>query len=99
MSQTQTVVLKGSLVRLLRTRQHLTQRELAAAVGKYQPDISALEHGRYGKVYPQTLQALAQALGVAMEDLVGEERAAVVAPEAPDRRGRWPGGWGDAAGA
>lgn len=67
------VRLNGAMVRRLRQRLHLTQKELAAVVWKYQPDISALECGRYVHVYPATLAALAQALGVAMEDLVGEE--------------------------
>lgn len=73
MRHTDTVRLNGAVVRLLRQRLHLTQRELGLAVGKYQPDISALEHGRYGAVHTPTLARLALALGVAMEDLVREE--------------------------
>ena len=67
------VRLNGSVVRLLRHRLHLTQQELATMLGGYQPYVSDLERGVYVHVYPATLAALAQALGVAMEDLIMEE--------------------------
>lgn len=73
MSHAGMVKLNGSVVRRLRHRLHLTQHELAVAVGRYQPDISDMERGRMPHVYPQTLAALAQVLGVTMEDLVWEE--------------------------
>lgn len=73
MSRELPVRLNGGEVRRLRHAQHLTQKMLAVAVGRYQPDISDMELGRMPHVYPATLAALAQALGVTMEDLVREE--------------------------
>lgn len=67
------VRLNGAEVRRLWHAQHLTQHALAVAVGRYQPDISDMELGRLAHVQPATLARLSDVLGVAMEDLVGEE--------------------------
>jgi transcriptional regulator with XRE-family HTH domain len=74
-------VLDGSLVRRLRHRLQLTQRELGASMDWAQQYVSALECGKRLYVYPQTLAKLAQVLGVAMEELVREERQAPHRPE------------------
>lgn len=74
MSRDLTVRLNGAVLRLLRRRLHLTQQDLAEILGVYQPYISDLERGIVVHVYPATLDALAEALGVTMEELVGEQR-------------------------
>jgi transcriptional regulator with XRE-family HTH domain len=68
-----TPIVNGLVVRTLRLRQHLTQRDLGVLCGSYQQHISDIERGIKVHVYPATLARLSAALGVAMEDLVGEE--------------------------
>ena len=65
---------RGIPLRGLRpVRQHLglTQRQLAARAGTGQQTICKLETLRRG-AYPQTLQKLAEALGVSPADLVSD---------------------------
>ena len=61
-------------LRRLRKVHRLTQQELAAAIGAYQPDISALECGRFTEVKTERLALLAAALGVKAEDLIEKRR-------------------------
>ncbi|HET6316806.1 MAG TPA: helix-turn-helix domain-containing protein, partial [Chloroflexota bacterium] len=75
----------GSLLRTLRLRARLTQELLAERAGVSVATIAALEEGLRRRPYPNTVAALAEALG-----LSAEERAALQAvvplrgqPEAP----------------
>ena len=65
-------------LRPLRIQQRLTLRALAAKAGVTQATISRLELLREA-AYPVTAQAIADALGVPVSDLLGEEEQA---PEA-----------------
>ena len=59
-------------LRPLRIQQRLTLRELAAKAGVTQATISRLEL-LHEAAYPVTAQAIADALGVPVSDLLGEE--------------------------
>ena len=52
----------GSALRLARIRRHMTQKQLSAASGIAQGDISRLEHGQACPTI-RTIARLAQALG------------------------------------
>lgn len=60
----------GVNVRHHRERAHLTQLELATAIGMGQTTISQMETGRQFATW-STLRALADVLGVGLGDLVG----------------------------
>lgn len=67
-------MLNRHYLRHVRKAQHMTQQELAEAIGAYQPDISALECGRFTEVKTARLALLAAALGVKAEDLIDTRR-------------------------
>ena len=56
-------------LREVRERKFLSQQELADLTGLSKPNISRLENG-HQKPYPKTVRRLAEALGVAPEELV-----------------------------
>lgn len=51
---------------------HFTQKKLAFLVGVSQPYLHDLESGRRG-AKQETLQRIAEALGVAVTELIGKE--------------------------
>lgn len=66
-------MLNRRMLRRLRRRRRLTQRDVGTALGLDQPYLSHLECGRRG-CSVATLAALAQTLGVPMERLVQQRR-------------------------
>lgn len=66
---------KGALLyglRRARIEGGLTTRELAGVSGVSHSTINFLENGRRG-ARPETIHSLARALGIAKEELIGEE--------------------------
>src|SRR5689334_14298645 len=72
----------GDLLRQLREQAGLTQSDLAERAGLTPNAISALERGERRQPYPHTVNALADALGLAPE-----QRAALLAARASARGG------------
>lgn len=65
----------GDRVRAARDRKLWTQRELSEATGVTEATISRIENGKYSRrPYRETLETLAQALGVTVPWLVFGER-------------------------
>lgn len=62
----------GATVRTLRELKGMSQGELARRADCYQPDISALEHGRYEPTI-SFLRRIAGALGVSLPVLLAEQ--------------------------
>lgn len=65
----------GSRIALQRKEQSITQVQLAETLGISQPTMNAYESG-YRRMPVSTLPVLARALGVSLEDLLGETNAA-----------------------
>jgi transcriptional regulator with XRE-family HTH domain len=61
----------GERIALLRRRQHLTQRQLASAIGVAQTEIVRLETGLVKDPHASRIIALAQALRVSSDWLLG----------------------------
>lgn len=59
-----------SNIRRIRVERRMTQKDLAAASGVSQPFIVDLERGARG-AKPETLERIAAALGVTVDDLIG----------------------------
>ena len=57
----------GRVIREARESAGLTQEQLAKAIGKSQPTISALERGEISRLSVETLTAILQACGVPSE--------------------------------
>ncbi len=68
--QSSSAVLKkfGDRVRELRTSKHWSQSQLSEKTKSYPSHVNAIEHGRQN-VTLQTVEELAQALGVSLRDL------------------------------
>ena len=66
----------GGRIALRRKDSHLTQVQLAAALGVSQPTMNAYELGQR-RVTVSALPVLAKALGVGLEELLGESQAAI----------------------
>jgi transcriptional regulator with XRE-family HTH domain len=64
-------VLHGKRIKALRAKRGLTQRALADAIKRDQGYIYRLEHDHYKDVSVRTLEALANALGVSTDYLLG----------------------------
>lgn len=62
----------GSRIKALRNAKHLSQADLAAAVGIGQSAISKIERGETAE--PETLRKIAQALDVDVSELTDDER-------------------------
>lgn len=71
----------GDRVRLLREQRGLSQDRLAADAGLHKNYVGAVERGAYN-VTLKTAYRLAQALGVPLTDLVGEDQPAAPESEA-----------------
>jgi transcriptional regulator with XRE-family HTH domain len=65
----------GSRIALWRKDSHLTQAQLAETLGVSQPTMNAYELGQR-RVPVSALPVLAKALGVSLEELLGESKAA-----------------------
>lgn len=66
----------GETVRMLRLAKGMNQVELAKASGLSAPTISRIENGKIKQVKSEALKQLAEALGVSVDDLIGQtERA------------------------
>ena len=64
----------GSRIAQQRKEQNITQVQLAETLGISQPTMNAYESG-YRRMPVSTLPVLARALGVSLEDLLGETNA------------------------
>lgn len=64
------MLVNKQLVRRLRHRRNLTQRELGQAIGQDQPYVSNVERGVRPMLTVAMLEKLAVALGVTMEELL-----------------------------
>src|SRR4249920_182112 len=86
----------GEQLRQYRERAGLTQEELAAKAGLTAKAISALERAERRSPYPQTVRALADALGLSQDEramlmqarLVPRQAATVTQPTPPAPRSR-----------
>ena len=77
----------GLNVRHRRLEHHWTARQLADWIGWQADYLSRFEHGKWGCVHPEKLQALAQYLRVSIDSLyapVPEEEAPVPALSAEE---------------
>lgn len=72
-------------VRDLRERRMLTQQELADRADVSLFTVQRIERGE-GNVRPKTGRAIAEALGVGVEDLLGKAQAPLWLDEPPERR-------------
>jgi transcriptional regulator with XRE-family HTH domain len=75
--------LAGDFLRRIRTRQGISQEELARRVGSHQPQLSAWESGRK-PVTVEQLEKLMSALGLALK--LDAERKPSAKPEGKDAR-------------
>lgn len=65
-------MITGPRLRALREQAGLSQKELATAAGLTQGNLSRLEAGHNQRIYTTTAQALAVALGITLEEFLGE---------------------------
>jgi transcriptional regulator with XRE-family HTH domain len=86
------MAVKALLVRHLRHRRRMTQKELGQAIGQGQPFVSDIERGVRAVLTVATLEKLALALGVHLEELITADerrsRAQCRQDEALKRPGR-----------
>ena len=66
--------INGVVLKELRDRQTLSQRELAERSGVAHTTIHALETGKRSSAWPRTIRKLAEALGVEPHELSGGRR-------------------------
>ena len=66
-------MLRADRVRELREQQGISQRELAERIGRHQVDISRIESGRLQAITIETLEKLADVLGVSADYLLGRD--------------------------
>ena len=64
---------RGEIMRMWREKRGLTQLELAELSGIHQVTISALEIGRNSGGNLDTIELLADALGLSIDEYVGHE--------------------------
>jgi DNA-binding SARP family transcriptional activator/DNA-binding XRE family transcriptional regulator len=74
----------GSLVGMYRREAHLTQRQLAAKAGLSVAALRDYEQGRRRRLRPNSLAALAFALGLDADQVAGLARAAAIPRRRPD---------------
>ena len=72
----------GTRIAELRKDSHITQVQLAEALGVSQPTINAYELG-HRRVPVSTLPLLARTLGVSVEELIGEAQSAAARRRGP----------------
>lgn len=77
-------MLDGERVRMTRLKYRISQRELAEKIGQRQSYISRLERGDISAITVQTLEALADALNVTTDYLLGRDSAEETELEAAD---------------
>ena len=63
----------GETVKSLRESKSLTQKQLGEQIGISRPTINLWERGKAKPTKPETLEKLANALGVTVKDLIGDE--------------------------
>lgn len=63
-------IVKGDRVRELRVRRHMTQQRLATAAELSMGQISRIENGKHSSSHFSTLERLADALEVSVDDLI-----------------------------
>jgi len=66
--------LVGRHLKRLREKRGITQGDLASLAGLARATVSRLETGAYYTIQPETVNALARALGVSPRTLTKEER-------------------------
>jgi transcriptional regulator with XRE-family HTH domain len=67
-------MLQGDRIRMTRLAIRMSQRELGAKIGKDQAYVSRLERGTFPGITVETLEALADALGVSADYLLGRKK-------------------------
>lgn len=67
-------MLQGDRIRMKRLATRMSQRELGKKIGKDQAYVSRLERGEFPGVTSETLEALADALGVSTDYLLGRKK-------------------------
>lgn len=66
-------MLRADRIRELRERQDMSQRDLAERIGRHQVDVSRIESGRLQSITIETLEKLANVLGVSTDYLLGRD--------------------------
>ena len=67
----------GETVKSLRESKNLTQKQLGEQIGISRPTINLWEHGKIKPKKPETIEKLANVLGVTVKDLIGDEVVSV----------------------
>lgn len=67
-------MLQGDRIRMTRLATRMSQRELGAKIGKDQAYVSRLERGEFTGITIDTLESLADALGVSADYLLGRQK-------------------------
>ena len=73
-------MLRADRIRELREQQRISQRDLAERIGRHQVDISRIESGRLQSITVETLEKLADVLGVSTDYLLGRDEEAEPEP-------------------
>ena len=82
----------GETVKSLRESKNLTQKQLGEQIGISRPTITIWERGKVKPKKPETIEKLANALGVTVKDLIGDEvvsvkeKKAAPKPNAPKKK-------------
>ena len=63
----------GETVKSLRESKNLTQKQLGERIGISRPTINLWERGKVKPTKPEIIEKLANALGVTVKDLIGDE--------------------------
>ena len=67
----------GETLKSLRESKNLTQKQLGEQIGISRPTINLWERGKVKPTKPETVEKLANALGVTVKDLIGDEVVSV----------------------
>jgi len=78
----------GERIRIARKRAGLSQEEVARRAGMSLKGMAYIERGRIEDPHYSSLAGIAEALGVSVGELVGEEQAAVPKDKAPTEMGQ-----------
>ena len=76
----------GETVKSLRESKNLTQKQLGEQIGISRPTINLWERGKIKPKKPETIEKLANALGVTVKDLIGDEVVSVKEKKAAPKK-------------
>ena len=76
----------GETVKSLRESKNLTQKQLGEQIGISRPTINLWERGKIKPKKPETIEKLANALGVTVKDLIGDEVVSVKKEKAAPKK-------------